>query len=211
MVQPPAVGLVVTRRMMPAVAALTIAMSVGAAGCGGGDGNASVETGGATTFPPPATVAITTTTEAPTPEEGAALALCDAMHTIGVTQFIGEEYYDFPDSFQVRTGQTSVIQCAINSGFRSISVSVTDYTDVAGATNEFENSLRGSGGKWDSIDGLGDRASIDVPDATTEDKSAAVRLILGTRLVSVFNISGLDARPDRAALREFATAIAAAL
>jgi len=36
----------------------------------------------------------------------------------------------------------SVIQCAINSGFRSISVSVTDFTDVAGATNEFENGHR---------------------------------------------------------------------
>jgi len=76
---------------MPAVAALAIVMSVGATGCGGSDGNASVETGGATTFPPPTTEAITTTTAAPTPEQAAAAALCDAMHTIGVTQFIGED------------------------------------------------------------------------------------------------------------------------
>ena len=199
------------RRVMPAVAALAIVMSVGATGCGGSDGNASVETGGATTFPPPATEAITTTTAAPTPEQAAAAALCDAMHTIGVTQFIGEDYYDFPDAFEVRAGQTSVIQCAINSGFRSISVSVTDYTDVAGAMSEFENRALGSGGEWNSIDGLGDRASIDVPDATADDRSGAVRLILGTRFVSIFNISGLDAPPDRAALQAFAAAIAAAL
>jgi len=81
---------VVRRGVMPAVGALAVALSMGAAGCGGSDGNASVETGGATTFPPPATVAIATTTAAPTPEDAAAAALCDAMHTIGVTQFIGE-------------------------------------------------------------------------------------------------------------------------
>ncbi|MCY7300900.1 MAG: hypothetical protein LH616_17040 [Ilumatobacteraceae bacterium] len=51
MVDPSALESVVKRCATPALAALAVAVSMGATGCGGSDGNASVETGGATTFP----------------------------------------------------------------------------------------------------------------------------------------------------------------
>ena len=199
------------KRSLPAVTMIALIFSLAACSDGRNDSKdrSPDANDSATTFTPATTEPSTTTTMPLTPEDRAAAKVCDTMHEIGVAQFVGDEPYDFPDAFEPSAdGQISVVQCAINAGFRSVLALVITYTDHDGASAEFDHSVQGLSGE--EFEGLGDRAWVDIPDATMPDKSAVVYVVAGSRYISVSNIAGLDNPPDRIALKNFAAAVVAA-